>query len=155
MEPRASGISYTAAVLAEVGRAAPIRAPDGPCTTLTPVRVACTIGRPFSAARRAASEACWAGAQLSWKVEVADCATSREAPSRVRRRLMSGKADSKQTSGPRRTPVRPSGRPGRSMTTGASPRMRSSPAARPTEVAQPSSARAGTYSPKGTSRILS
>lgn len=71
---------------------------------------------------------------------------------------MSGKADSKQTNGPRRTEVpaaRPPGRPGRSMTTGASPRTRSSPAARPTEVAQPNSARAGTYSPKGTSRILS
>lgn len=63
---------------------------------------------------------------------------------------MSGKADSKQTSGPTR------GRAPESVsTTGRVPRDRSSAAAFPTDVAQPRSPRAGTYSPNGTSRILS
>ena len=113
-----------------------------------PVSVACTIGRHVSAARSAASEACCAGAQLCWKDEVDDWATSNCAPSAARWRLMSGNADSKQTSGPiRSVPV--------SITTWRVPRLRSSPAALPTEVAQPSTERSGMYSPKGTSRILS
>ncbi len=35
----------------------------------SPVRAACTTGRPVSAARTAPSAACWAGAQLCWNVE--------------------------------------------------------------------------------------
>lgn len=66
-------------------------------------------------------------------------------------RLMSGNADSKQTSGPTRRPSAP----GTRIVTGPVPRSRSSPAARPIEVAQPMADRAGMYSPNGTSRILS
>lgn len=62
---------------------------------------------------------------------------------------MSGNALSKQTIGPIRRPSPTS------ITTCSVPCLRSSPAALPTEVAQPSSDRNGTYSPKGTSRILS
>ena len=113
-----------------------------------PVSVACTIGRHDSAARSAASEACWAGAQLCWKDEVEDWATSNWTPSAARWRLMSGNAVSKQTSGPSRSvPV--------SITTCWVPGLRSWPAALPTDVAQPSTERSGMYSPKGTSRILS
>ncbi|GDY40371.1 hypothetical protein SANT12839_012530 [Streptomyces antimycoticus] len=137
------------AALASVGSRGPTGSPRGPNTALSPVSVACTIGRQVSAARSAASEACCSGAQLPWKVEVEDWTTSIRAPSRARVRLMSGNADSKHTSGPIRR------EPGRFITTGSVPRWRSSPAALPTEVAQPSSGRAGTYSPKGTSRILS
>ncbi len=127
----------------------PTGRPEASKTALTPVSVAWTTGRPDSAARTAAREACWAGAQLCWKVEVEDWATISPAPARASRRLRSGKAVSKQTSGPVRSP------PEVSITTCRVPGCRSSPAARPTEVAQPSSDRAGTYSPKGTSRILS
>ncbi len=62
---------------------------------------------------------------------------------------MSGNALSKHTIGPIRSPSPAS------ITTCSEPLLRSSPAASPTEVAQPSSERAGTYSPNGTSRILS
>ena len=62
---------------------------------------------------------------------------------------MSGNAVSKHTSGPIRSPGPAS------ITTCSVPRLRSSPAALPTDVAQPSSERAGMYSPNGTSRILS
>lgn len=62
---------------------------------------------------------------------------------------MSGNADSKQTIGPTRSPFPTF------ITTCSVPCLRSSPAALPTEVAQPRTLRAGTYSPKGTSRILS
>ncbi len=127
----------------------PTRWPLGPYTADTPVSVACTIGRPVSAARSAASEACCSGAQLCWKVEVADWAISTWAPSSTRLRLMSENADSKHTIGPIRSP-RPA-----SITTCRVPCLRSSAAASPTEVAQPSNERAGMYSPKGTSRILS
>ncbi len=127
----------------------PIRAPSAPYTADTPVSVACTIGRPVSAARSAASEACCSGAQLRWNVDVDDCASSTPAPSCTRWRLMSGNAVSKHTIGPIRRPSPTA------MTTCSEPRLRSSPAAFPTDVAQPSSERAGTYSPNGTSRILS
>jgi hypothetical protein len=62
---------------------------------------------------------------------------------------MSGNADSKHTIGPMLSPCPTS------ITTCSVPRLRSSPAALPTEVAQPSTERKGTYSPNGTSRILS
>lgn len=62
---------------------------------------------------------------------------------------MSGNADSKQTIGPTLSPWPTS------ITTCSEPCLRFSPAALPTEVAQPSSERKGMYSPKGTSRILS
>ncbi|CAM5372294.1 hypothetical protein SNARM312S_08014 [Streptomyces narbonensis] len=67
---------------------------------------------------------------------------------------MSGKADSKQMSGPTRSPAAPVPA-GSVITTGAPPRRRSSSAAFPNEVTQPRVPRAGTYSPNGTSRILS
>lgn len=137
------------AALASVGIRGPTGSPRGPNTALSPVSVACTIGRQVSADRSAASEACCSGAQLCWKVEVEDWTTSTRAPSRTRFRLMSGNADSKHTSGPIRRES------GSVITTGFVPRWRSSPAAFPTEVAQPSNGRAGMYSPKGTSRILS
>lgn len=152
MLPRASGRSNTSAALASVRSGLPTRSPRGPYAALIPVSVAWTIGRPFSAARSAPSEACWAGAQLCWNVEVADWATMTCAPSRTSLRLMSGNAVSKQTSGPIRSPRAPSGRV---ITTWRSPRSRSSPAALPTDVAHPSRERAGTYSPNGTRRILS
>lgn len=81
-----------------------MRSPSAPYTALTPVSVACTIGRPFSAARNAASDACCSGAQLPWNDEVADWASNSRAPSRVSCLLISGNADSKQTSGPIRVP---------------------------------------------------
>ncbi len=62
---------------------------------------------------------------------------------------MSGNAVSKQINGPTRSPCPTL------MTTCSVPCLRSTPAALPTEVAQPSSERNGMYSPKGTSRILS
>lgn len=67
---------------------------------------------------------------------------------------MSGNADSKQISGPTRSPFPPSA-PGSDIVTCRVPRSRSSPAARPMETTQPSAERAGMYSPNGTSRILS
>lgn len=89
------------------------------------------------------------GAQLCWKDEVDDWAISNWAPSSARWRLMSGNADSKHTIGPVFSPWPTS------ITTCSVPCLRFSPAALPTEVTQPSSERAGMYSPKGTRRILS
>ncbi len=48
------------------------RRPCASYATDSPVNAACTTGRPVSAARSAPSEACWAGAHVDWKVDVAD-----------------------------------------------------------------------------------
>lgn len=101
-------------------------------------------------------------AQLCWNVDVDDWAISNWAPSRASRLLMSGNADSKQISGPMRSLSAPAreectgdGGSGTDITTCRFPRSRSSPAALPTDVTQPSTERAGMYSPNGTRRILS
>ena len=114
----------------------------------TPLTELCTTDRPDSTARTAASEACWGWAQLPWKVVVAVWGTSTDAPRSASSRERSGKADSKQTRGP--IVVSPT-----SMTTRSAPRRRSSPAASVTDVTQFMTDRRGTYSPNGTSRILS
>ena len=65
-------------------------------------------------------------------------------------RVIAGKADSKQTSGPMRSPPAE----GIAITTWWVPRIPSAGAALPTRVAQPRTDLAGMYSPNGTRRIL-
>ena len=113
-----------------------------------PLRAAWSTGRPDSTARTAARLACWSSPQLPWKVVSAVWTTTRSAPPAARFLARSGKADSKQTSGP--TDSSPAG-----STARRAPRCRSTAAASVSRVTQPSSGRSGTYSPNGTSRILS
>jgi hypothetical protein len=113
-----------------------------------PLRAAWSTGRPDSTARTADRLACWSRPQLPWKVVSAVWTTTRSAPLAARFLVRSGKADSKQITGP--TVRSPTGRTARWL-----PRCRSRVAASVKRVTQPSSGRRGTYSPKGTSRILS
>src|SRR5260370_39369174 len=97
--PGGSASRTTTTPCREVPTQASVR-PRASNAALMPVRAAWTTGRPDSAARRAASDACCAGAQLFWKVEVADWYTISCAPLSAATLDMSGNADSKQMSTP-------------------------------------------------------